>query len=47
MLMSATMPKFLRNHFLDLLDSKCLVVAEELMERQAMNGHTWIPILRV
>jgi len=33
MLMSATMPKFLRNHFLDLLDSKCLVVAEELMER--------------
>jgi len=31
--LSATMPKFLRNHFLDLLDSKCLVVAEELMER--------------
>ncbi|MFZ5989081.1 MAG: CRISPR-associated helicase Cas3' [Bacillota bacterium] len=39
MLMSATMPKFLKNHFLSLLGLKAAVVAEELMERAS---NKWI-----
>ncbi|HOM02917.1 MAG TPA: CRISPR-associated helicase Cas3' [Acetivibrio sp.] len=41
MLMSATMPKFLRDHFLNLLESKSLVIAKELMER-ASNEWTYL-----
>lgn len=39
MLMSATMPKFLKDHFMNLLDLKVPVIAEELMER---SSNEWV-----